>query len=273
MLPYGTTVTFDSNALDKAARPDRHPKDAARADFHRVNDGLKAGRLKGFFSETLATLEGIENKDRMDVLGSTRLESRSSSPDKRMINITIALKQDRKPRHPEFSKRIQAALLMGMRAIRGPARLGVGFHVKDDDGTFYASDKSVHELVERREKANQVSSAIEARHVGRWIALSLGLEFSRRDGASGELWLQGLKRAKDAHEAGQVKRAVREWADADSIAAHIGDQIDLFCTGDWGRGANRAGAASVFDPINRAWLNETYGVRFVSLSELAAMLA
>ncbi len=273
MLPYGTTVTFDTNTLDKAARPERHPHDPARADFHKVHDALKSGRLKGFFSETLATLEAIDNKDRIDVLGSTRLESQSSSPDKRTINITIALKQDRKPRSDEMSKRVEAALVIGMRAIRGPARLGVSFHVKDDDGTFYAPDKSVHELVERREKANEVSSAIEARHVGRWIAVSLGLEFSKRDGASGELWLQGLKRAKGPHEAGQVKRAVREWADADSIAAHIGYQIDLFCTGDLGRGANKAGAASIFDPLNRAWLFQTYGVRFVSLSELAGMLA
>jgi hypothetical protein len=28
MLPHGTTVTFDTNTLDKAARPERHPNDS-----------------------------------------------------------------------------------------------------------------------------------------------------------------------------------------------------------------------------------------------------
>jgi hypothetical protein len=88
MLPPGTTVTFDTNTLDKAARPERHPKDPARADFQKVHEALKTGRLRGYFSQTLVTLEGIEKKDRPEVFGSTRLETqrplqaktRSTSP-------------------------------------------------------------------------------------------------------------------------------------------------------------------------------------------------
>jgi hypothetical protein len=131
MLPLGATITFDTNTLDKAARPERHPKDPARADFRKVREALKTGRLRGYFSQTLVTLEGIEKKDRPEVLGSTRLESQSSSTAGNTINLTIAVKQDRKPRHRELSRRIQAAQLIGMRASRGPARLGDGISVKD----------------------------------------------------------------------------------------------------------------------------------------------
>jgi len=270
MVSHGTTVTFDTNTLDKAARPERHPKDPARASFSKVHEALKTGRLRGYFSDTLVTLEGIENEDRVDVFGSTRLESSSSSASKNAINMTIAVKQDRRPRHPELSKRIQAAQKIGMRALRGPARMVDGFSVKDDDGSFYERVDSVQELIARREIANEVDAAISNRGVGRRIAQSLGLEFSRRDGASGELWLQGLRRAT-VDERKKVQRAVAEWADADSISAHIGYKIDFFCTGDYGKG--NAGTASIFDPTNRAWLMATYGVRFLTISDLAAMLA
>jgi hypothetical protein len=118
MLPPGTTVTFDTNTLDKAARPERHPKDPARADFQKVHEALKTGRLRGYFSQTLVTLEGIEKKDRPEVFGSTRLETQSSSTGKNTINLTIAVKQDRKPRHRELSRRIQAAQSIGMRATK-----------------------------------------------------------------------------------------------------------------------------------------------------------
>jgi hypothetical protein len=257
-------VTFDTNALDKAVRPERYPRDPLQSDYFKVRDALRTGRLKGYFSQTLIALEGIENKDRVNVLGSTRLESQTQSTNKDTIPISLTVQQDRNPIHHENSQRIQAAQEIGMRALRGPARLGDGFSVKDDDGSFYEPDESLQELIQRREKANEVDVAIAARGVGRAIAQSLGLKFSARDGVS-EWWLQGLKRARDIHERGEVNRAIAEWADAESIASHIGYEIDFFCTNDLGRSA---GTASIFAPDNRAWLTSTYGVAFVTLPEL-----
>jgi hypothetical protein len=84
-----------------------------------------------------------------------------------------------------------------------------------------------------------------------------------------EPWFSSLLRARDIHEQRQVQRAIAEWADADSIAAHIGYGIDLFCTDDQGKAA---GAPSIFDSENRAWLESTFGVKFVTLSQLAEMI-
>ena len=85
----------------------------------------------------------------------------------------------------------------------------------------------------------------------------------------GEPWFRSVLRAKDIHEQRQVQRAVAEWADADSIAAHIGYAIDLFCTEDRGKGT---GTPSILDEDNRAWLEATYAIKFVTLSELAKMI-
>ena len=67
-----------------------------------------------------------------------------------------------------------------------------------------------------------------------------------------------------------MQRAIAEWADADSIAAHVGYGIDLFCSEDQGKSAG--GISLILDAANRAWLTATYGVQFATLTELAAMV-
>ena len=68
-------VTFDTNGLDRVCRPEKHPKDPRQMDFYKVQTALASGKIKGYFSETIVTLEGIENKDRIQVLGGTRVET------------------------------------------------------------------------------------------------------------------------------------------------------------------------------------------------------
>ena len=86
-------VMFDSNTLDRAARPERFPKDPRQAEYIKVHDALAAGALKGYFSETLVTLEAIENKDRIDVLGSTRIDSETRATGENKISISLSVKQ------------------------------------------------------------------------------------------------------------------------------------------------------------------------------------
>ena len=74
-------VTFDTNTLDKAVRPERHENDPGRAGFLKVNRALRDGRVRGSFSETLIWIEGIGRKDRAAVMASSDLvmESRKTS--------------------------------------------------------------------------------------------------------------------------------------------------------------------------------------------------
>ena len=61
-----------------------------------------------------------------------------------------------------------------------------------------------------------------------------------------------------------------EWADGDSLAAHVAIENDLLCAEDRGKSA---GGPSIFDATNRAWLRSTYEVEFVTIPELAGRLA
>jgi hypothetical protein len=163
-----------------------------------------------------------------------------------------------------------------MRFLRaGEPWLSGSGHIRDNEGTFFEPDASVLALAERMGKVNAVDSAIAARDLGRARGILLGREFSKRDGVperdgvSQEWWLQCVKRAKNAQERRKVELVVNEWADAASIASHIGYDIDLFCTKDCG---HRAGGTSILNAVNKAWLEQTYGVKFVTLTDLAAMI-
>jgi hypothetical protein len=267
----GMRITFDTNTLDKAARPERHPKDPCQSDYLKVHEALKAGGLKGHFSETIITLEGIEKKDRADVFESTRLRTESRAETDTGDSVTISRRfkveqPSRKPLHPEVAARIQAAVAAGIRALRAPDRLGV-FQITDPEGKYFVTETD-EERVTRIAKCLQVGREIEGRGVGIAIAQALGEQFALRDKVQ-EPWFRSLVRAKDVHEENAVKRAIAEWADGDSVAAHIAYGIDLFCTVDQGK---HAGSPSILDAVNQAWLTATYGVKFTTMTELAAGL-
>lgn len=261
------TVTFDTGALDDVVRLDRPQSPTEPADAARVRAAVESGAIRGFFSETLITLEGIQRDDRIAVLGSARLERNSWSPAPNVIAMSLSFRQDRKPLHPGFSRRIDVAREIGMRALMAPRLLGSGCCARDDDGTLFEAPADLEEFVS---KSTSLRNEIGARRVGHAAAVNLGLRFSARDGVA-EWWYHGLLRAKDIHERRKVVRAVAEWADGDSIAAHYGYGVELFCSKD--HGGRRGGSASILDPDNRKWIAATFGIRFVDMAELAEMVA
>jgi hypothetical protein len=82
-----------------------------------------------------------------------------------------------------------------------------------------------------------------------------------------EIIAQGEAEEKNEGDRNDVlAKATREWADGDSVAAHYGFGIDQFCSEDFGKSAS---GRSVLDCNNRKWLSEEFGIRFVTLAELA----
>ena len=159
-------VTFDTNTLDRAARPVRFPKDPNQPHYIRVNEALVAGTLKGHFSETLISLEGIQKKDRANVFKSTHLRQKSaeklSSGDSAIrIDFRVIVEQlARQPLHQETSARIIAALNLGMRVLKAP-RIGMP-NITDPDGKYFVAETDqVRE--DRITKYQQVLTEIEDR--------------------------------------------------------------------------------------------------------------
>ena len=65
-------VTFDTNVLDLACRPTRSPKDPRQPLMQKVHDALANGKIEGFYSVTMLTIEGIMRRDRAGVFAGTR---------------------------------------------------------------------------------------------------------------------------------------------------------------------------------------------------------
>src|SRR5262245_42826809 len=148
-------VTFDTNTIDKAVRPERHPKDPLRPDFDKVNTALKAGRLRGFVSDTVITLEGIQRADRAKVLGSTRLvqehsESTTKTGDLEAETLELKVGQPaRQPLHPENAARLAAALRLGFKVLSAP-RIGAP-RIDDPHKTVYLYEPDEVKLSARLE--------------------------------------------------------------------------------------------------------------------------
>ena len=263
------TVTFDTNTLASVISPETAQRETGTSGAV-VRAAIQAGDIQGFFSETLITLEGIENKDRPEILGKTRVVTETSSPSKNTINITVGVRHFRKPLHPRFSERVQGALALGMQPLRAAARIG-GIHLQGDTPPLFEPEGGITALVRCMDKVNSMTTEIAKHGVGQAIAVELGVEFSKRTGISTpELFLQGLGRAANKSERERVAAAICEWADGDSVAAHYGFGVELFCSEDFRKSAS---GPSVLDDDNRKWLREEFGIRFVTLAELAARAA
>ena len=155
----------------------------------------------------------------------------------------------------ETVARVKRALDVGMHILSAP-RIG-SVAIDDPNGDLYARDADEEALSMRLERYGSIATAIEAR----------GLGFVHVSKVAGPA---SLNRARAPGDSGKVARAVAEWADGDSVAAHYGYANHLFCTEDRAR---KAGRNSVMHPAQRSWLRRVYGVNFVGIAELAALLS
>jgi hypothetical protein len=258
-------VTFDTNVFDKVTRPAIFPKDADFQEMTIINEALKQGQVEGFISDTTITLEGIGIEDRATVFGSTYAPSSIAQTSEDTLTITARTEQpDRKPVHPLQAERLLAAFRLGIRLLGAP-RIGM----PRAEEQFYATEDSFA-LGERLDRFTSILRQIESRGLGSARAVKIAARFPRPGMAP---WFNALGAARNIHEKREVARAVAEWADADSIAAHYAYRNDFFCTLDSAKAETKRGDPAIFDAGNRAWLTEKFGIRFVTLVQLAELIS
>jgi hypothetical protein len=260
------TVTFDTNAFDKAVRPAVYASDPAHEDFLVVHEALKQGRIQGFLADTVITLEGITNDQRAKVFGNTATRSSLAQASDDTFTLTITpVQADRLPLHPKQAERFIAAVDLGIRLLGAP-RIGM----PRAEEQYYAGE-SPAALGERLNRFVDLVRKIEARGLGSARAQAIAERL-----AGGPItkapWFTAFGAAKDIHEMREIARAIAEWADADSVGAHYGYRNDIFCTLDSGKAEERRGEPAVLDPTNRTWLTQEFGIRFATLPELAQEL-
>jgi hypothetical protein len=255
-------VTFDTNALDLACRPERSPGNPLQPRLPRVNEALRAGVLQGFYSISMLTIEGVPRIDRAKTYSTTQMTS-TKAADADAIRVTYTVEQpDRPPLPQPVKERITAAHALGLRALKAVPRLGM-YHYLDPAGEYFLPNGADGELSRWIDKAHDITRAIEARGVGmaqlQAIAARLG------HGKPDRPWFKWLSDATDIHQQREIERAFAEWADGDTIAAHYAYGIDVFCSNDAGKSNAKP---SILDPTNKQWLEVMYGVRMMTFEEL-----
>jgi hypothetical protein len=264
-------VTFDSNAYRQAVDPSRSRRDASPPELQRINAALKDGRVRGYLSETLATLEGVQNAQRGAYFAKIRptvSATEEQLPDGRIkLGFSVSPDDDLHPGlHPIVARWIGDAMSLGLRFLYAP-RIGAPRPSQLLAVATFEVEPTDDERKRRQDRFGEVLRAIETRGVGISKIKEIGDRINARTKSS-KPWYQGLNDAKDEQEHKEIQKAVSEWADGDTVAAHIAYQNDFLCGGDKGKSEG----ISVFDQSNRSWLEQTYGLQIVALSQLAAKL-
>jgi ribosomal protein L30 len=262
-------VTFDSNTYRQAVDPTRLQRDAPLHALKKINAAIKDGWITGYLSETVATLEGIQNAQRGAYFGSVQpkinraIKEMADGQIKRgwLVEADDTLHPGL---HPIVARWVAAATSLGLKFLRAP-RIGAprpGELVRN-----FATDATAREQQERLERFSEIVRAMEVRNVGIARIKAVGEQIKARTKSSGP-WYLALNSAQDEQEHRKIQRAVSEWADGDTVGAHFAHGIDILCSEDKGK----TEGPSIFDEANRAWLALKYGIRILSLRELAAEL-
>jgi hypothetical protein len=213
----------------------------------------------------MVTLEGIKVDDRAEVFGSTIVATHIAEEGPETIHVNLRPEQARRsPLHRKQAERFGAALALGMKFLGAPRTGMPRVEVLDTDPYVRETEE---ELTKRLDRYFELARVIEGKGLGSAQAKRLAQRLANAETMPAP-WFKALGAARDIHETRQVARAIAEWSDGDSIAAHYGYGNDFFCTGD----EARPGHASILEAANRAWLMADFGVHFCTIRELAALL-
>lgn len=259
-------VTFDSNVWQPVCNPQDYQNDPSIAHFWKIRDAIASGQISAYLAETTFTLEAIKKADRQATLANYKPKISCEEEEMPDGTIRLGIKIGPDPNahpgnNPFLSYYLAHAIPLGFKILYC-TRLG-GFKNPDMKDQYFVkqSDTESHS---RNELAGKIAREIEARNAGSFLIKSIGAKFS----ADPNNWMEGIRQAPDTEEKA-ISKAFSEWADGDSIAAHIGYGITHYCTRDQGKSA---GQNSILAKENRAWLEQTYKVSFLTPDELRTLL-
>lgn len=247
-------VTFDTNVIEIVLDEDRarHEGDT----YLRVHEAIRDGRIKGYVSRTYFAHDAIRKEERMDKLCGD-------------VEICLPLRDD--------DNSALKFMQMGKIPLDDYHRCAInkmnelGVRCLDFRRKFWPMVDGPLPICNPPDDYDERVNAIRV-----YIENELHCGFARfrqylqravgTDGDDMRMLFQLKERKFDR---GSFDKAFAEAGDGDSLVAHYGYHIGLFCTNDR---ASHAGRGSVFSSCNRQKLKERFGVKIVSVGQLDQML-
>jgi len=250
-------ITFDSNVWRIISSPGKFPNEPSIEDFKTIRKAIDEKKIIPFLCETIFTIEAIKRKDRKEFFSDYKANINSSveEGENGEIKLSFSIGPD-ETAHPGNNSYLEThlndAIQIGFQIIKLPRIAGI---VNPDiEVHFYRHN----DLSSYHDKVFKVGREIEEKEAGIFHIKEIGKKYNPNG-------MTGIKQAPES-EAGNIAKAIAEWADGDSVACHIAVGGDYFCTRDT---AKKAGDKSIFSKSNLEWLKEEYGFQIISPEELA----
>ncbi|WP_299676348.1 hypothetical protein [uncultured Dokdonia sp.] len=251
-------ITFDSNTWRKIASPKNFPKDPFKKAYFEINKSIRLGKIEAYLSETIFTLEAVKRVERKSFFRTYSPKKTYNISEKNgIVNISASIAPDPKlhPGNNEFlNEHLNDALNLGFKIINIP-RIGTSVNPDIEGKKIDLHNVNV-------EKLAIVSGRIEELKAGLYDIKKIGEKYYPNS------WFIGVGKAPDS-ENQKIASAVAEWADGDSVAAHIGLNGDYFCTND---SAKKAGSTSVLSIENTRILHEEFNFKKITPLELSELI-
>lgn len=250
-------ITFDSNVWRIISSPDKFPNEASIEAFKAIRKAIDEKKITPFLCETVFTLEAIQRKDRKEFFSDYKANINNSVEEGESgeLKLSFSIGPD-KTAHPGNNSYLEShlkdAIEIGFQIIKLPRIAGV-VNLDIEEHFYKHQDLSAY-----HDKVFKVGREIELKEAGMFHVKELGNKYNA-------LWITGIEQAPE-NEAGNIAKAIAEWADGDSVACHIAVGGDYFCTRDT---AKKAGDKSILSEANIEWLKKDYSFHIISPEELA----
>ncbi len=250
-------VCFDTNVYNRIF-------DEPQRDIYRK---IIDKTIEPYISETIFTLEGIQRKDRKEVLSKQKAKIDSNiESENSEFKMTLKICSSKKSHislTDQQKKRLFIAESLGFKILL-TFRLA-GF-INTELMSLYSRMIMKHENNENETFATCARYIEDKLFAGKFI---LAKDLSHRYSSTN--FSENIKKLMNDKKVGNNKIAkfIAEWSDGDSIAAAVAYGMDYFCTNDQAKSAN---FNSVFLECNRMSIEKEFGIKIVSAQELVSKM-
>ncbi|MDE0322733.1 MAG: hypothetical protein OXN27_02325 [Candidatus Poribacteria bacterium] len=250
-------VTFDTNVWEKVIDEDNH-------HFGKIKNKIRDGKIHAYICEIALSLESIKRQDRPEFFAGYRpsitVNHLPTEDEKLVMQICVAPNVELHPdHHPKLQTKLLEARHLGFRVLRMTNFGTIRTQEIPDEMYMDNANDDIDEFWRYAECLSSCADYITSMGCGQTAYNQFKGEFNLVGAGS---QLIPIKRRKE------FWKAIAEWVDGDSLAAHYAAGNEFFCTNDKARSA---GTQSVFHGANRNRLETEFGIKIISSCEAAQL--